>query len=295
MRWWVLCRWCTSSSSLEARYFVAAHLGSMFCQLGCVTIHVSRRWDPHWWQRCFCHSFWVETMAETVWSFDSASTKNQVSTAKVLYSGKRDILTSTKSCESTWEGTNSRGAWILSGLFWWWWMCDHGEWTWTGRLTNWPKHRFCTDSFDVSWQIRRRSFRALQPHRTAQGLLDVAGLQLHHATRSTSAESCPFNETRTASDSSRCSDRQSRSSKSRRTTESLQTWRLLPKKIGYHLAAIRWFLRCRGLCAYPLLFCRNQAQHFASQPLRFKASTCVLACERTGEVAPLWERKKVWT
>ena len=34
-------------------FFVAAQLGSMFCKLGCVAIHVSRRLHPHWWQRCF--------------------------------------------------------------------------------------------------------------------------------------------------------------------------------------------------------------------------------------------------
>ena len=33
--------------------FVAAQLGSMFCQLGCVAIHVDRRLHPQWWQRCF--------------------------------------------------------------------------------------------------------------------------------------------------------------------------------------------------------------------------------------------------
>ena len=60
--WW----WCHSSSynlPFERAFtskrhkslllFVAAQLGSMSFQVGCATVHVSRRLHPHWWQRGF--------------------------------------------------------------------------------------------------------------------------------------------------------------------------------------------------------------------------------------------------
>ena len=92
---------------------------------------VSHRLDSFYWllqlATMFCPSFWMEEVAKTLWSFDETSAKNQVPTAKVLYSGKHDILTSTKSCGSTKEGTNSGGARIFGWFFWRGWMCDYEQ------------------------------------------------------------------------------------------------------------------------------------------------------------------------
>ena len=191
--------------------FVAAQLGSMF-------------WPT--WLRCdpcrseiasamvatmFCHSFWVEEVAEMLRSFDTASAKSPVSTTKVFYSGGRDTYTSTTVCGSTQAGTNSGGAWIFGGIFWWWRMCDHDEWKRKDLFISEPKHRRCTGPSVVSWQVGRWSFKAQKWHRVAKGLLELAGLQLHNATCRTSAESHAIDEAKRASDSSRWSAWESRS------------------------------------------------------------------------------------
>ena len=90
---------------------VSHRLDSFYCLLQLATM--------------FCHSFWMEELAETLWSFDETSAKNHVSTTKIHYSGGRDPYTSTKSCGSTWAESDTGGTWIFGGFSWWGWMCDH--------------------------------------------------------------------------------------------------------------------------------------------------------------------------
>ena len=67
---------------------------------------IFHRLDSFYWllqlATMFCHSFWMEEVAKTLWSFDETSAKNQVSTTKIHHSGGRDSQSTIEICWPTW-------------------------------------------------------------------------------------------------------------------------------------------------------------------------------------------------
>ena len=256
---------------------------------------IFHRIDSFYWllqlAAVFCHSFWMEEVAKTLWSFDETSAKNHVSTTKIHCSGGRDPYTSTKSCGSTWAESDTGGAWIFGGFFWRGWMCDYEKSKWRNLFANHPKHGFCTDSSFVSWQVGRRSFQESKRHWKNKGHVEVAGLRIEDATCRSFACSDSINEAGATENSRRWQNCTPTSRKNSRAAIPVEAEGSHRKAVKMYLVILCWFLWCKGFSHSEGFVCCTRATRKATQSIRPRAFVGVVAWRQIGLMAATkwWE------